>query len=51
MSLTTIIYLVFLAVTVILFYLLPKRWNNRILLLASMGFYAYAMPDKLLIMI
>lgn len=51
MSLTTIIYLGFLTVTVILFYLLPKRWNNRILLLASMGFYAYAMPDKLLIMI
>lgn len=51
MSLTSLSYVLFLIVCVFLYWLLPKRWQRSVLLLASLGFYLYAMPGQLPIML
>jgi len=49
MSLTTLTYLIFLIVCVCAYHLLPKQTKNISLLLFSVLFYSYAMPEQLLI--
>ena len=51
MSLTSLSYVLFLIVCVFLYWLLPAKWRRGILLLASIGFYLYAMPGQLPIML
>lgn len=51
MSLTSLSYVLFLLVCVFLYWLLPMRWQRGVLLLASIGFYLYAMPGQLPIML
>lgn len=50
MSLTTITYLVFLLLCLIIFRLAPIKYSNLVLMLASIAFYLYAMPKQALIM-
>ena len=51
MSLTSPSYVLFLLVCVFLYWLLPMRWRRGVLLLASLGFYVYAMPRQLPVML
>lgn len=51
MSLTSLSYVVFLLVCVFLYWLLPERCRRGVLLLASIGFYLFAMPGQLPIML
>jgi len=51
MSLTSLSYVLFLLVCVFLYWLVPMRWQRGVLLLASLGFYLYAMPGQLPIML
>ncbi|MBE5807672.1 MAG: MBOAT family protein [Clostridiales bacterium] len=51
MSLTSPGYVLFLAACVLLYWLLPERWQRGLLLLASVGFYFYAMPRQFPIML
>ena len=51
MSLTSLSYVLFLIACVFLYWLLPERWRRGVLLLASVGFYLYAMPGQLPIML
>lgn len=50
MSLTSLGYLAFLTICVLLNKLLPKGYSNFFLLLSSIAFYVYAMPGNALIM-
>lgn len=51
MSLTSLSYVLFLPVCVFLYWLLPVRFRKGLLLLASVGFYLYAMPGQLPVML
>ena len=45
MSFTSIKYLVFLALAAIAYYITPKKLQNAVLLLASLVFYMWAVPE------
>jgi len=51
MSLSTGTYLIFLTACLILHELLPKRFRNVSLLLASVAFFLYAMPTQTVVML
>ena len=51
MSLTSLSYLLFLLACVFVYWLLPARWRRGALLVASVGFYLYAMPGQLPVML
>lgn len=51
MSLTSVTYILFLTVCVFVYWLLPSRWRRGMLLTASVGFYLYAMPGQLPVML
>ncbi len=50
MSLISLNYCFFLFCCVFLYYALPEKWKNHVMLVASLGFFAYAMPAQLLIL-
>ncbi|MEA4911923.1 MAG: MBOAT family protein, partial [Oscillospiraceae bacterium] len=45
MALNSIVFLLFLAVSAAVYYLLPGRWRNAFLLLASYVFYLWKLPQ------
>lgn len=47
MALTTLTYILFLILCVFLYYIVPPKARNTILLAGSLAFYAYAMPAQL----
>ena len=51
MNLTSPGYVLFLALTVLLYWLLPAKRTRAVLMLASVGFYLYAMPGQLPVLI
>lgn len=50
MSLTSLHYVLFLIICVFLYWLLPQKWRRGMLLLASVGFYLFTMPEQLPVM-
>lgn len=51
MTLTSLPYVLFLIACVFLYWLLPARLRTRLLLAASVGFYLFAMPGQLPVML
>lgn len=51
MSFSSFSFLLFLIPLFPLYLLFPKRWKNVILLLASLGFYAWGEPKYLLLLL
>ncbi len=50
MSLTSVNYILFLLASVSVFYLVPSRFKSHVIFLASLGFYIFFSPEKLLLL-